>query len=139
MFSVDTDIDQEEVEQLVQSGVRAIIRSIEIMATELRTDHIPDEAPRGPTGNLKRDWRQRQLGPIEWVVFPGSDAWYAHIVAGGRRAFGPDRADALSVEGEYVARVSGIPANPFHLRALDRATARADEILADALAAEGID
>lgn len=128
----------DSLDGLADRGVRAIARATGILAEQLRTRDIPEEAPTGATGALARDWRQRQDSPLERIVYPGPEAFYAHIVAGGRAEVTPDGADALTIEGRFAAHAAPTAGNPFHERALRRTQQSTDDAIAQALAAEGL-
>lgn len=128
-------VEVRHLDELVAQGVAAIVAATEAMARGLRETHIPSEAPRGATGALASDWQERQVDPLTRIVSPGPDAFYAHIVAGGRQAVKPTRARALPIEGEWRAHAGPAAPNPFHERAIAAMESGADRVLADALAA----
>lgn len=134
-FSIEVKHD---LDQLVQQGVRAITAAVEAAARELRETHIPDEAPSGATGALASDWREREVDPLTRIVFPGRDAFYAHIVAGGRQAVRPVNARALPIAGEFRAHAGPASADPFQERAIAALEGRTQQLIEDALAAEGV-
>lgn len=139
MIGLDASIDGvEELQALAEQGARAIVRATEILAGELRGEHIPAEAPRGRTGALADDWQERQEDPLTRVVFPGARAFYAHMVARGTGAHGPRRARAMTVEGRFAAHVAGQAANPFHERAAERLSRGADAAVDAALRELGV-
>lgn len=135
---LDVTVDASEVDALVDAGVRAITTGVRLIAEALATEHLPDEAPVGATGTLSRDWQLREGGEFSWVVFPDDDAFYAHMVARGTSAHGPRRARAMRIGDRFASFVGGITADPFHLRAQAQAEGRASDLLAEALAEEGV-
>ncbi|MFP4635913.1 MAG: HK97 gp10 family phage protein [Nitriliruptoraceae bacterium] len=140
-MSSSLELDAEvrhDLEELVDRGVAAIVAALETAAHELRETHIPAEAPRGATGHLASDWHEREHDPLTRVVFPGPEAWYAHIVAYGRAAVRPVGSKALTIGEEYRAWAGPATPDPFHERAIAATEQGADRMLDDALAAQGI-
>ena len=140
MSEIEFDVDVDSaIDELVAAGTRGIVRANELMARHLREEDIPREAPRGGTGSLQEDWHEREEDPLTRVVFPGRDAFYAHMIARGTEEHGPRRARALRLpDGRFAAVVAGIPPNPFHERAVAAMESRAEDLLDQALADEGI-
>lgn len=126
------------LDELVAKGVRAIVSSIAASAEQLRVKHIPDEAPTGSTGELSKDWREQEIDPLTRVVYPGDEAWYAHIVARGRRGVRPRRARALQIGEMFRAHAGPARANPFDDRAIGALEGRLDELMDDALKEAGL-
>lgn len=137
LVSYDVEISH-ELDKLVQQGLAAIVEATEQMSRQLREEHIPDQAPQGATGNLGSDWREREVDQLTRVVYPGPEAFYAHIVAGGRGAVEPTRRRALTIEGAFAAHAGPAAADPFHDRALQATEQGADQMLDQALATVGI-
>lgn len=134
-FSVEVT---HNLDELVQRGVAAIVAATEAMADELRGTHIPDEAPKGATGALSSEWSVREADPLTLIVSPPGEAWYAHIVARGRRGVEPTRRRALTIDGEFAAHAGPASGDPFHDRAVARMEQRGDALIEAALADQGL-
>lgn len=125
-----------ELESLVQQGVQAIRAAVAEASRELREVHIPAEAPQGQTGALASDWLEREISPLERVVYPGDTAWYAHIVARGR---GEVTGRALPIPDVGFRTHAGPTApDPFDERAIAALEGRLDELLEAALTDQGV-
>lgn len=138
MAGVDIDVEvSHRLDELVQAGVRAITQAVAAAAGEMRSTHIPAEAPSGPSGALRTDWHVRERDPLTHVVHPGDDAFYAHIVARGRRPFRTRKPYQVRPETWRMAAGSTRP-NRFDERAIAALEARTDELMDAALADQGI-
>ena len=127
-FEVDEDAMVRALHGAVDRVEQLVGRVAMELADNLKTEGGTIYPQLGETWNVDR-------GPTQFQarVAAPEEAWWAHFVAGGTKEHGPRRAERMlfEVDGETVAatRVSGVPANPFHERAMARTRSRVDDIL----------
>jgi len=115
----------------VEDAVGSVVQRI---AEDFAEDVAADAGQRST--RLREPWEISGEGPTErHVVAP---EWWAHLLAHGTAAHGPNSAPHLAffVDGQavFAKHVSGIAGDPFDERAAERTRSRVDDILERAIA-----
>lgn len=131
-------IDRSDLDRYLADGKAAIATVIDELASELES-RIGEESASASV-RVAQSWEVQPGGsPDERRVV--SDVFFAALLARGTRGHGPATAPAMvfTVNGDTVRAsfVQGIPANPFHERAIASTEAAADGIIEQLVAGLG--
>jgi hypothetical protein len=128
MPSVTFVVEDEQVVRMLRDaadGLRELSARLAEMVAEVATE---ESRSRGIT------WRPRTDPDLAAVA----EQWWAHFLARGTRPHGPRRAERLRLvldggEVAWAREVSGVRADPFHERAVERARSRLEELAREVL------
>lgn len=124
------DVDSEKMVRALREDDAALDRFVTEVAREL--EHHLEREGGALYPELGSDWNL-DIGPFAATLRAPNEAWWAHFVARGTRAHSAKDGGRMvfTIDGETVSaeRVGGIPANPFHERAMALTRTRLDDIL----------
>lgn len=124
------DVDSEHMVRAMRKSEDALDRFVTEVARELEK-HLEREGG-ALYPELGSDWNL-DIGPFAATLRAPNEAWWAHFVARGTQAHEARDGGRMvfTIDGETVSaeRVEGIPANPFHERAMVMTRTRLDDIL----------
>ena len=128
-------VDRTDLDRYLADGKHAIAELVDELAKEL--DERLREESAGASKRVAASW-EVEPGPSADERRVVSDVFFAAFLARGTAGHGPTKARAMTFEikGDFVraAFVAGIPANPFHERAIDATEAAASGIVEQLIA-----
>lgn len=124
------EIDRDDLDRYLENGRTAIAGLVDELASELESRVGEESASASARVAASWDVAPGRSADERRVV---SDVFFAAFLARGTRGHGPASAQAMTftVNGDFVRAsfVAGIPANPFHERAIAGTEAAADGII----------